>query len=151
MVTNGAQSFVIFLYADDGIQWTTGDASGGSGGIGGTPAQVGFNAGDGNRTATVPASRTADIINIEVTSNVGVPGMWVFQVDQDKVEFGGCSKDSESKWTIHFPSPGSCARDIQHCLTQCMIPFDNVMYIVMKPLLSIPFCKQAQIGTAVLW
>ena len=45
MATNGVNSFVIFLYADGEIQWTTGDASGGTGGLGGTPAQVGFNAG----------------------------------------------------------------------------------------------------------
>ena len=51
MVTDGANSFVIFLYADNGIQWTTGDASDGFGGFGGTPAHVGFNAGDGVRSA----------------------------------------------------------------------------------------------------
>lgn len=34
-----------FIYAD--MQWTTGDASGGTGGFGGTPATVGVNRGDG--------------------------------------------------------------------------------------------------------
>ena len=84
MVTDGANSFVIFLYADNGIQWTTGDSSNG------TPAHVGFNAGDGNRSATVPASRTEAIVDIETTSNVDVPGVWVLQVDQDELEFAGC-------------------------------------------------------------
>jgi len=90
MVTDGRQSFVIFLYADGEIQWTTGDASGGSGGLGGTPAQVGFNAGDGIRFASVPGSQTAGIINIDNTSNVDIPGMWVYQVDED-IRSGGCS------------------------------------------------------------
>ena len=90
MVTDGRQSFVIFLYADGEIQWTTGDASGGTGGLGGTAAQVGFNAGDGIRFASVPGSQTADIINIDNTSNVDIPGKWVYQVDED-VRSGGCS------------------------------------------------------------
>ncbi|PKN54141.1 MAG: nidogen, partial [Deltaproteobacteria bacterium HGW-Deltaproteobacteria-14] len=41
------------------INWTTGDASGGSGGFGGTPAQVGFNAGNGVDYASHPYSRTS--------------------------------------------------------------------------------------------
>ena len=85
MATNGINSFVILLYADDGIQWTTGDASEGSNGFGGTPAQVGFNAGDGIRYAVVPASRTHDIVNIEETSNVGTPGIWIYRVDQNTI------------------------------------------------------------------
>ena len=90
MATNGVVSFVIFLYADDGIQWTTGDASGGTNGLGGTPAQAGFNAGDGVRSASVPGSRTADIINITMTSNVeNVLGVWVFQVDEEDISMRG--------------------------------------------------------------
>ena len=96
MVTNGLNSFVIFHYADNGIQWTTGDASDGSGGLGGHPAQVGFNAGDTIRAATVNGSRTPDIINIHMTSNVGVPGVWIYRVDPVNVELGGCSTGQES-------------------------------------------------------
>lgn len=40
----GGGNNVQFRYGD--MQWTTGDASGGSGGFGGAPATVGFNAGD---------------------------------------------------------------------------------------------------------
>ena len=83
---------MIFLYADGEIQWTTGDASGGTNGLGGTPAQVGFNAGDGNHSATVPGSRKAAIINIDNTSNVDVPGMWIFQVNEN-IRSGGCGRD----------------------------------------------------------
>ena len=41
----GAGNNVAFSYT--GMQWTTGDASNGSGGFGGTPATVGINKGDG--------------------------------------------------------------------------------------------------------
>ena len=83
-------SFVIFLYADDKIQWTTGKASNGTDGLGGTPAQVGFDAGDGIRYFTVPGSRTDEIINVAETSNVGIPGMWIFRIDGQEVEAAGC-------------------------------------------------------------
>ena len=76
---------MIFLYADGLIQWSTGGASDGVNGLGGTPAQVGFNAGDGINYAAVPESRTGEIINIDTTSNVGVPGVWVFQVNQETI------------------------------------------------------------------
>ena len=81
LATNGVESFVIFLYADEEIQWTTGDSSGGSGGLGGTEALAGINAGDGEHFETIPGSRTASIIYIDKTSNVGVPGIWIFKVD----------------------------------------------------------------------
>ena len=44
--TDGRSTFVCFNYPANGITWTTGDASQGSGGLGGIPAQVGFDAGD---------------------------------------------------------------------------------------------------------
>ena len=81
LMTNGTISFAKFLYADGEIQWTTGDASGGSNGFGGTPAQVGFDAGDGERFSSVPGSQTDAIVNISTTSNVGIPGVWTFQVN----------------------------------------------------------------------
>lgn len=87
MVTDGILSFVIFLYADEGIQWTTGGGgiSDGVDGLGGSPAQVGFNAGDGIRSYSVPESQTRAVINISMTSNVGVPGVWIFQVNGENI------------------------------------------------------------------
>ena len=41
----GTDANIEFRYED--MQWTTGDASGGSGGFGGSPATVGYNIGDG--------------------------------------------------------------------------------------------------------
>ena len=103
MATDGTRSFVLFLY--ESITWTTGDASGGSGGFGGTPAQVGFNAGDGIRFATVPGSRSTDIADVEETSNVGVPGLWIYRVDEEDITTGGCTQDSagEQSNAIVFP------------------------------------------------
>lgn len=86
LTSDGSLSFAVFLYADGEIQWTTGDNSGGAGGHGGTPAVAGVNAGDGIQSATVPGSKTQDIINIAVTSNVEIPGMWVFRVNEDTSE-----------------------------------------------------------------
>ena len=68
------------MYAEGRIQWTTGDRSGGLHGLGGTEALVGIDAGDCINHVTVPGSRTSDIINITRTSNVGIPGVWMFQV-----------------------------------------------------------------------
>ena len=81
LATSATKSFVILLYADGGIQWTTGDASGGVGGLGGTEALAGINVGDGINSITIPGSLTPSIINISKTSNVGIPGVWMFEVD----------------------------------------------------------------------
>ena len=74
----------MFLYADERIQWTTGSDSGGSRGIGGTEALVGINGGDYEHFVTIPGSRTSRIINIDKTSNIGVPGVWIFKVDSGR-------------------------------------------------------------------
>jgi hypothetical protein len=49
-------------------QWTTGDASGGTGGLGGTPAQVGFDAGNRRNYVALPMSRTMAILDVCRTS-----------------------------------------------------------------------------------
>ena len=81
MATDGESSFALFLYLDDGIQWTTGKASDGIGGLGGIEAQVGFNAGDDINYYTVCGSMTPSIVDIETTSNVGIPGMYIFELN----------------------------------------------------------------------
>ena len=81
---------MLFLYANDLIQWTTEDISG-TNGLGGIPAQCGFNAGDGIQFFSIPGSQTAAILNIYNTSNVGVPGLWVFRVDQNAIAQPGPS------------------------------------------------------------
>jgi MYXO-CTERM domain-containing protein len=66
-------------------EWTTGDASSGSGGFGGTPAQVGFDANDGTNYVSVPNSLTMAILDMCTTSNVGMPGIWRFSVSDGMV------------------------------------------------------------------
>lgn len=95
MATDGTSSFVIFLYADDEIQWTTGEQPDGSGGTEPTPALVGFSAGDGVRFTSVQGSQTEAIINITMTSNVARPGVWVFKVDEENIIVGGCTMETE--------------------------------------------------------
>ena len=84
LATSLMDSFIMFIYDDGGIQWTTGDASGGTNGLGGIEALAGINAGDGINSITVPGSLTPDIINVTQTSNIGNPGVWMFKVDRGK-------------------------------------------------------------------
>ncbi len=58
-------------------------------------SQAGFNAGDGKRYFNIPGSRTADIVNVEETTNVGFPGRWVFRIDDANVEVGGCNNSGK--------------------------------------------------------
>ena len=70
LATTATESFVIFLYADGKIQWADN-------------ALAGINAGNINGVSStiIPGSQTPSIINITQTSNVGVPGLWMFKVD----------------------------------------------------------------------
>uniref|UniRef100_A0A8D0GFK2 NIDO domain-containing protein n=1 Tax=Sphenodon punctatus TaxID=8508 RepID=A0A8D0GFK2_SPHPU len=82
LTTNGNVSFVMLNYLD--IQWISGAASGGDpyNGLGGTPAQAGFNSGNQSHYFNVPGSWTTSIISIFSTSNIMNPGRWVFQVNE---------------------------------------------------------------------
>ena len=62
------------------LEWTTGDASGGGQGLGGTPAQAGFDAGNSRDFLMLPGSRTPRVLNLLNTSNVGHPGVWRFDI-----------------------------------------------------------------------
>ena len=71
LVTDGLLSFVMFLYEE--IEWTKGDRS--------KPAVVGVHAEDGHQFENVSESLTPAIMNINTTSNVGIPGVWIFLVN----------------------------------------------------------------------
>lgn len=64
------------------LEWTTGGASQGSNGLGGIPAQAGYDNGLGTVYQTLPGSRTADVLDLVNTSNVSTstPGLWTFAV-----------------------------------------------------------------------
>lgn len=105
----GAGNFDIdFRYRS--LQWTTGDASDGTDGLGGTPAQAGFDAGNGVNFLTLPGSRTAAILDIQNTSNVAsdTPGLWTYAVRNGALPDGATPSNplmpvvTEDGWTFTF-------------------------------------------------
>lgn len=104
LVSDGFTSYVIFLYADGLIQWSTGDASGGNGGLGGNEAHVGFNADDGASFTSHEYSQTHDIINISNSSRpAGLvpPGVLIYR--GDRTPTSGCSNSRHGKaCTVHI-------------------------------------------------
>ena len=52
------------------------------------PPQAGFNSGDDVHYYNIPGSRTPAVLHINRTSNIGVPGRWVFRVDEFTVTEG---------------------------------------------------------------
>jgi hypothetical protein len=70
---------IVFRY--ENVEWTTGDASSGSGGLGGTPARAGYSSGDGfNFFELSQSGNQAALLDIENTSNIGQSGVYRFQV-----------------------------------------------------------------------
>lgn len=92
MATDGEFSFVFFIYGD--IQW-------------GNRATIGFNAGDG--LGSFQITRPRDTRNIETSSNVGIPGVYIFRVDQSTV------MSQESKFLMHHDSCVSESSEIYPC------------------------------------
>lgn len=86
-----SQTYAIYLYADGLIQWTAGDSQDGENGTGGNGALVGYNAGDGFTSFTVPGSQTDGIMHVEITSNVRNPGMWLFRLDREDILLPSCA------------------------------------------------------------
>ena len=70
LATDGIDSFVFFLYGDGEINSDFSHS-----------AQVGLNAGNGVDFISVNGSLTSSIFNIDEESNVGCPGVFVFQVN----------------------------------------------------------------------
>ncbi|XP_072178726.1 sushi domain-containing protein 2-like [Diadema setosum] len=85
LLTDGQASFAILNY--ESIIWTTGDFYGGDlfTGLGGNPAKVGFNKGDGATHYSLEGSGTDDVVNIDEKSNVGEPGRFVFRIDGNDI------------------------------------------------------------------
>ena len=87
LINEGNGNFDIdYRYAD--IQWTTGGASGGVDGLGGTPARAGYSAGDGVHAFELPQSgnQTALLALPTTTGNSGIAGVDDFQVRNGVVE-----------------------------------------------------------------
>lgn len=99
----GAGNFEI-IYRYGNIDWTTGDASGGSGGYGGTVARAGFSSGNGLYFELPQSGNQTSVLNLENTpGNTGVGGVWQFEIhsgglfihlgDGNNIFFGGIAAD----------------------------------------------------------
>lgn len=79
---------IVFRY--ENINWTTGSASGGTGGLGGTPAHAGWTAGNQSSFFEVPGSGSQDsMLALETTTgNTGVTGLWTWQVRNGAINAG---------------------------------------------------------------
>jgi VCBS repeat-containing protein len=81
LINEGNGNFDI-LYRYGQMQWTTGDASGGSGGLGGTAARAGYSAGDGVHYFELPQSgNQSALLALPATpGNTRIAGVDEFQV-----------------------------------------------------------------------
>ncbi|KAM6370751.1 alpha-tectorin [Pluvialis apricaria] len=124
LITDGVSSFALFNYHE--ISWTTGTASGGDPltGLGGVMAQAGFNGGNITNFFSIPGSRTPDIVNIEETTNVNVPGRWAFKIDGREIDpANGCSLRGQ------FLRQGEIFWDNANCTTKCRcLDFNNEIF-----------------------
>ncbi|XP_072740487.1 alpha-tectorin [Ciconia boyciana] len=124
LITDGVSSFALFNYHE--ISWTTGTASGGDPltGLGGVMAQAGFNGGNITNFFSIPGSRTPDIVNIEETTNVNVPGRWAFKIDGREIDpANGCSLRGQ------FLHQGEIFWDNANCTTKCRcLDFNNEIF-----------------------
>jgi hypothetical protein len=81
---------IVFNYQQ--IQWETGDASDGVGGLGGTPAAVGYSNGTNGGTFQLPGSLVSrsfldgGSLSLVANSNVNSPGQYVFPVRGGQVQ-----------------------------------------------------------------
>ncbi len=94
------------IYRYENIDWTTGGASGGSNGLGGTPARAGYSAGNGTEYFELPQSgNQAALLALEEASNVGTPGTFVFSV-RNGVPTVGVTVGDASQAEGDGPEPG---------------------------------------------
>ena len=91
-------------------EWTTGNASGGQGGLGGTPAQAGFDAGDSRTYEILPGSGTGAVLDLCRTSNVGVPGIWEFDIYRGTPQMSLPATDGVESQDFSRPAPRRAPR-----------------------------------------
>ncbi|KAK3592810.1 hypothetical protein CHS0354_009257 [Potamilus streckersoni] len=108
LITDGHFSFAFFNYYK--LVWTSGGNSQGAQGnattgLGGNAAVVGFNSGIVGKYYIVNGSGSVDVLNLAKTSNVGIPGKYVFQLDGDTI--GDLKCDIEDDFMSISPRSGS--------------------------------------------
>ncbi|XP_035915634.1 nidogen [Anopheles stephensi] len=77
IIQGAADTFVQFLYPEDGINWIQGDT--GDSGLPDVRAQAGFAAED-DRTYALPGSGTDNVRHLSISSNINQPGLWLYRV-----------------------------------------------------------------------
>jgi Bacterial Ig-like domain/Nidogen-like len=115
LISLGGGNFDI-VYRYESINWTTGSASGGTNGLGGTPARAGYSAGDGNSAHyfELPQSGIqAALLALPTTAgNTGIAGVDVFQVLNGQVgtptvtTIGTATVQSDGTWSTNVTLPG---------------------------------------------
>jgi len=103
--TGGSGNFDIeFRY--DRLEWTTGDASEGSGGLGGIEAVAGYDSGTGE-FLTLPGSLSAEVLDLASTSNVNIdtPGLWTTAI-RNGIMSDGSTSDTPLLPVIITPEDG---------------------------------------------
>ncbi|XP_014350371.1 alpha-tectorin, partial [Latimeria chalumnae] len=156
LISDGTSTFAMFNYGH--ISWTTGTASGGDPltGLGGVAAQVGFNGGNSSNYFSLPTSRTNEVVNIEETTNVNLPGRWIFRIDGKQIDpANGCS------YMGQFFHRGAVFWEDANCSRKCRCAdFNNEFFcqnISCGPFqLCEPFdgffqCKSSQTSTCVVF
>ena len=94
LVNKGSGNFeIVFRYGP--INWTTGDASGGTAGLGGTLARAGISSGDGVDYFELPPSgNQAQLLDLgNIQGNTHVAGLWQFNVSNGNIDGIGSSSD----------------------------------------------------------
>ncbi|XP_024607712.1 alpha-tectorin isoform X8 [Neophocaena asiaeorientalis asiaeorientalis] len=156
LVSDGTYTFTLFNYYE--INWTTGTASGGDPltGLGGVMAQAGFNGGNITNYFSLPGSRTPDIVNIQETTNVNVPGRWAFKVDGKEIDpANGCTSRGQ------FLRRGEVFWDDLNCTIKCRcLDFNNEIYCqevscspyeVCEPRGKFFYCSPVETSTCVVF
>ncbi|TKS83231.1 Alpha-tectorin Precursor [Collichthys lucidus] len=153
LISDGASSYCMFNYGE--ITWSTGTASGGDPltGLGGTTAQSGFNGGDLGHFFNLPGSRSNDVVNIEQTTNVNMPGRWFFRIDTELIDpANGCSYNGKLKCqTLILMSmqgshlPGEIFWLSDQCSQRCRcLDVDNEVHCQEAPCGQLETCEQQE-------
>ncbi|KAK4886874.1 hypothetical protein RN001_003145 [Aquatica leii] len=111
VISDGDDSFVEFLYPENGIQWIQGTGS--ESGLPDARAQAGFIAADG-RFYLLHGSGTDQIKNIERWSNTNVPGQWLYRVGRLDQDTNVEEPDAYNN-IIESDVPKSCERGASQC------------------------------------
>ncbi|XP_072769863.1 alpha-tectorin isoform X1 [Nerophis lumbriciformis] len=137
LISDGAMSFAMFNYQE--ITWSTGTASGGDPltGLGGTTAQSGFNGGEIGHFFNLPGSRSNEVVTIEQTTNVNIPGRWSFRVDSELVDpANGCSYNGR------FYRRGEVFWLSDRCSQRCRcLDIDNEVFCQESPCGQLETCE----------